>query len=70
MPTNNRHKSNPEYYNAYDAEWNRRREEYLKSMEMDELSRNKLQDKKEFRKHNPTNLSFNLAAQSIVGKNN
>lgn len=36
---------------------------------MDEMTKYKLQDKKEFRKYNPTNLSFNLAAQSIVGNN-
>lgn len=43
---NNRHKSNPEYNNVYDAEWNRKREEYLKNMEMEEAARSKLQDKR------------------------
>ena len=46
MPTNNRHKSNPEYTHAYDAEWHRRREEYLKTQEANELSLSRLQDKK------------------------
>jgi hypothetical protein len=46
IPTNNRHKSNPECYNAFDVELQRRREEYLKHTEMDEVSKNKLQDKK------------------------
>lgn len=32
---NNRHKSNPGYNNAYDAEYNRRREDYLKNLEME-----------------------------------
>lgn len=39
----------------------------MKTIEMDSLAREKLTDKKEFRKYNPTNLSFNLAGQSIVG---
>ncbi len=39
----------------------------MKTIEMDSLAREKLADKKEFRKYNPTNLSFNLAGQSIVG---
>ena len=53
--------------NHYDVELQRRREDYMKTIEMDSLAREKLADKKEFRKYNPTNLSFNLAGQSIVG---
>ena len=46
---------------------NRRRDDYLKTIEMDQVSRHNLGDKREFRKHNPTNLSFSLAGQSVVG---
>jgi hypothetical protein len=69
LSMNNRHRSNPEYNNAYDADWKRKREDYLKNVETEEAARHRLQDKREFRKYNPTNLSFNLAAQSIVGNN-
>ena len=48
---------------------NRRKDEYAKNSELDEMTRLKMQDKREFRKNNPTNLSFNLAAQSIVANN-
>lgn len=43
---NNRHKSNPQYNNAYDADWKRKREDYLKNVEMEEAARNRLQDKR------------------------
>jgi len=38
----------------------------MRTIEIDQMTREKLQDKREFRKYNPTNLSFNLAGQSIV----
>jgi hypothetical protein len=38
----------------------------MRTIEMEQMTREKLQDKREFRKYNPTNLSFNLAGQTIV----
>lgn len=67
MNANDRHKSNPSYLNHYDQELLRRKEDYMKTIEMDQVARNHLSDKQSFRRNNPTNLSFNLAGQSVVG---
>lgn len=64
---NDRHQSNPSYINHYDSELQRRREDYMKTIEMDNIARAKYADRRDFRKYNPTNLSFNLAGQNIVG---
>jgi hypothetical protein len=34
MPHNNRHRNNPDYLGTYDLELMKRREEYLKSVEL------------------------------------
>lgn len=67
LSPSNRFKSNPVYYNTYDSELQRRREEQMRMAAIDEMARSKLNDRKGFRQNNPTNLSLNLAAQSIVG---
>jgi len=67
LNTNDRHKSNPSYLNNYDQELNRRKEDYHKTIEIDQYAKNQLSDKKTFRRNNPTNLSFSLAGQSVLG---
>jgi hypothetical protein len=54
--------------NAYDIELNKRRDEYLRNLELEQTAKNKISDRKDLRKYNPTNLSvsLNLAAQNIV----
>lgn len=53
--------------NNYESELQRRQDDYQKTIDLDEMSKNSLLDKNDFRKHSPTNLSFSLAGKAVVG---
>jgi hypothetical protein len=64
---NNRHRSNPEYIEKFPTELQKRLEETQKNKQMEENIRSTYQnDRAEFRRHNPTNLSFNIAAKNTL----
>jgi hypothetical protein len=64
---NNRHRSNPDYINNFPTELQKRLEDTLKNKQTEESIRSTYQnDRAEFRRHNPTNLSFNIAAKSTL----
>jgi hypothetical protein len=56
------------YQYQFNGEKLKNKDEYQRILKYEEMSRNILQNPKDFRKNNPTNLSlsFNLAGQSIV----
>lgn len=64
---NNRHRSNPEYIDKFPTELQKRIHENQQNKQMEENIRTTYNiDKAEFRRHNPTNLSFNIAAKSTL----
>ena len=64
---NNRHRSNPEYIDKFPTEMQKRVDETNKNKQIEENLRKIYQnDRAEFRRHNPTNLSFNIAAKNTL----
>jgi hypothetical protein len=64
---NNRHRSNPEYIDKFSSEFQKRLDETEKNKQIEQNIRSTYKnDKAEFRRHNPTNLSFNIAAKSTL----